>query len=199
MKKQWIIILIVGFMFISAKRPSPLKDEPLVLMTKKTPRKLTVLAPKPSSVIIKCAKSGLKVRYVYLFKLCKKRRFWFDKCKKERKHVNTLVYDAIANQYKVFSDSWEDGLPPVELVLSTLEDALKKVTAAENLSLSYIGYGRKDLLFKKGYYINVRVISECRGERSKAIAAATRVLTLGLTGGYRGDDTGWVKFIWKEQ
>ncbi len=140
-----------------------------------------------------CVKSGLSFRYDFQVRICKRRPMWFDTCPEERVEKHALSYDPISGNYRLVIDRFGDDKQPFSKNFSSSAAAARRFSLVRNLPLLFVARGKTRYLHSNRSYLSVRVVSECRGEYNKTVAAISSFLTLGM---YRvsGFDTGWVDF-----
>src|SRR5262245_37250121 len=76
------------------------------------PPALTVGLSDRDDVVDQCLKSGFKVSYRFEVRLCRKRRWWRDRCSDERTETRLLEYDPISESYRIVSDVHGDADEP---------------------------------------------------------------------------------------
>lgn len=140
-----------------------------------------------------CLSGGLELRYRFEVRLCSRRRGWFDNCGSARIFTRSLSFDPVKESYRLETDAWSDDRAPVITNVSTLTDAVKAIAVVPDVSLDGISGEGHDVKDVEGEYLDIRVVSECKGEYSQTLSRISSFLTLGLLQ-VSGFDTGWNEF-----
>ena len=143
--------------------------------------------------INQCLQGGLQLRFKFETRICYRRNFWFDGCGTERIEVHSVQFDPIKEEYNVVADVHHDVDPPKGKTVKTAQDALNLATSLNQLAVAELD-GASDLApDRKGAYLGVRVLSECRGESGGILAIIPTLLSFGLIDSSISD-SGWVGF-----
>ena len=142
-----------------------------------------------------CLSSGFELRYTMALRLCRRSPLWFDSCDDVRERIHLLKFDPIADQYTIILDTMKDSNPPERLSAPTLREALQTFSKVRHLALQTLTRRKVEEILgaQRRPYISVRVVCECRGERSRAVEAISTILTFGLVS-LEHFDTGWNDF-----
>jgi len=142
-------------------------------------------------ILEQCARSGIEVRYRYQIHACKRRSWWFDRCRDDLELVRSLQYDPISENIRVMSDQMGDSIAPKTTYVATIDEAFDSIGFIPGISLDKLNSG----VVSGGdrTYVSVRVLSDCKGEYSQIGMRISTILTLGLikVGSF---DSGWVDF-----
>ncbi|RIL03893.1 MAG: hypothetical protein DCC75_12810 [Proteobacteria bacterium] len=139
-----------------------------------------------------CIKSGMELRNRFEMRWCKRRRFWLDNCADLRVEVRSLKFDPISESYRVITDRIGDELEPSSVSLDTPEEALKRISIIEDLTLDFLSAGAQGRQQGRSY-VGMRLLTDCRGEYNETLARISYFLSLGAikSAGY---DSGWIDF-----
>ena len=142
-------------------------------------------------ILEQCARSGIEVRYRYQIHACKKRSWWFDRCRDDAELVQSLQYDPISENIRVMTDRMGDSIAPEITHVATIEEAFDAISTIKGVPLASIDSESKSSDDRD--YVSVRLISDCKGEYSQVAKRISTILTLGLikVGSF---DSGWVDF-----
>jgi len=182
---KYILAVIVLFSGVAA---------PFVSYLSEKKDQIVIAAPALDETLSKCIKSGLELRYVFSIAACRKRSFWLDNCKDERKHISKLSYDPISRSYSVNIDLLGDGKEPLNISLTDESESLAAITKTSPLSIGFIAHGKPEFLSGSSAYLDVRVLGECRSIGVSGEGSAGEILSLGLFDD-ASYDSGHVEFL----
>ena len=153
---------------------------------------IAVSAEGQNDFISQCIEGGLKVRYRFDMRLCRSRTMWFPDCGPTRTETRSMQYDPISQQYNVTVDTYHDNEAPHSVVVGTAKDALAIAESVRRLPLAQLpSAGAR--FEKKGAYVAVRAVAECKGESSGIFERIPLILSFGLIDS-SVSDSGWVNF-----
>ncbi len=146
-----------------------------------------------NEVLDRCLSSGLEVRYRYELSFCSRRSIWFNACKDRRLIFQSIQYDAVSQTYNVMTDRHGDEEDEISESFDSKERAIDQVSHIPALPLSYLSQSDIKFMDRSGRYVSLRVLGECRGEYSEALAKIGYFLTLGMVK-VSGFNSGWLDF-----
>jgi len=153
----------------------------------------TVRAAGEDSLLDDCLKSGLEASYRYEVSLCRPRLFWAPTCYDERVETHAVSMDPISETYKFTWDRLGDSIGPESVSMTDIDLIKKAMRHSRSMSTRYLTDGKKTVIEHPKAFLNVRFISECRGEYNKTLSKISYYLTLGLVK-VSGTDSGWNRF-----
>lgn len=127
-----------------------------------------------------CVKNGLQARYRLEVKVCKKLSVWFDNCGDRLVETRSMEKDPISDMVRVGSDRMSDVREPESSSAESYAEALALMHEPHEILLSDIPGAGADLVGKKGVYLQVHVITACRGEVSPMLRRVSQFLSFGL-------------------
>jgi hypothetical protein len=152
-----------------------------------------VRAGGDDSLLDDCLKSGLEASYRYEVALCHPRLFWAPSCYEERVETHSVSMDPISETYKFTWDRLGDDLGQASVGMTDIGLVKKAMRHSRPMSVRFLSNGKKTTIEHPKAFLNVRFISECRGEYNRTLSKISYYLTLGLVK-VSGTDTGWSRF-----
>lgn len=154
---------------------------------------LSVSVRGTDEVAAQCLKSGLELRYRYELRICREASFWYDRCGSNRVIVRSVQFDPITETFKLVRDRLGDENDPE--VTSTDQEgvAIHSLSSINRLVLSDLFADDSDLLKESRKYMQVRLLTQCKGVSSRTVEKLSYFLSLGMlrTNGF---DSGWISF-----
>ncbi len=189
MNKTKIILLLILLL------PAISYSDPKVLVNwskKRSTKKIDINLFGNDELINQCLNSGFVHQYRYELELCRRRTAWFDSCEDVRKEIHQLEFDSVSDSYKFITDRLRDKKEPIELQLQEKEEALNAMRSVKKYPLKSLNskFPKPDI---SKYYLSVRVMADCKGDRSDITKGISKVLSLGLVR-VQGFNTGWLDF-----
>lgn len=165
--------------------------EPRMNWSNREAGELRITLPGEQELLNRCIESGLQVSYRFKLRLCRRRAAWFDRCGDTITEIHSMQFDPISESYKVEVDRHGDASDPLSTTVATPAQARELAGRIPNLRISDLGGSTAKLSPKS--YIDVRVITDCKGGLDAAMLELSHMLTFGLVKIDRFD-SGWVAF-----
>jgi len=143
--------------------------------------------------VLECLESGRQARVRIEMQLCRRRTGWFDSCSEPRPWSQSVEFDPITESYRLLSDKWRDEEESVVVGIPARAEAIRTVTAVEEVPLTVLANSDQRLLSSPTRYLNVRTLFSCRGDVNRTLGRISPVLTFGLLNVVESD-SGWKQF-----
>ncbi len=140
-----------------------------------------------------CLGSGLELKYRYELRICRRASFWYDRCGSNRVINRSVQWDPIAETFKTISDTIGDELDPKVLITEEEHVATEVLSEISPVILSELFSDDADLLGEPRRYIQVRLLTQCKGVSSRTVEKLSYFLSLGMVRS-NGFDSGWISF-----
>lgn len=137
-------------------------------------------APHVRAQMVECVESARTGRVRFEYRVCQRRSSWFDQCGAVREELHTIDFENITESYRVSRDRMGDRQPARVDDIPLRSEALRTVSVVEALPLTAMVEDANDLRSLAAGYLQVRVVSSCKGGITKTLAHISRVITLGL-------------------
>lgn len=140
-----------------------------------------------------CFKSGLELRYRYELRVCRTASFWYDRCGSNRIIMRSSQWDPTHETFKVISDRLGDAKEPEVVTYTDPEAARRRLSLINQISLSETFATDADLLAERRRYLQVRLLTQCKGVSNQTVERLSYFLSLGMVR-TNGFDSGWISF-----
>jgi hypothetical protein len=140
-----------------------------------------------------CFKSGLELRYRYELRVCRTASFWYDRCGSNRIIMRSSQWDPTHETFKVITDRLGDAKGPEVVTYSDPEEARKRLSLINEVKLGETFASDADLLAERRRYLQVRLLTQCKGVSNQTVERLSYFLSLGMVR-TNGFDSGWISF-----
>jgi hypothetical protein len=137
-------------------------------------------APHVKGQMIECVDSTRTGRVRFEYRVCQRRSAWFDHCGKVKEELHTIDFENVTESYRVSRDRVGDRQPARVDDIPLRSEALRTVSVVDSLPLSAVVEEASELRTLTSGYLQVRVVSSCKGGITKTFAHISRIITLGL-------------------
>lgn len=137
-------------------------------------------APHVRAHMMECVDSARTGRVRFEYRVCQRRSAWFDHCGAVKEELHTIDFENITESYRVSRDRRGDRQPARLDDIPLRSEAMRTVSVVDSLPLTAVVEEASELRSLTTGYLQVRVVSSCKGGITKTLAHVSRIVTLGL-------------------
>ncbi len=143
-------------------------------------KKYSVLELRGQNLMMrKCLTAGLVLKFRYTAQLCRRQRYWFDDCGKERRSYAEIRFDPILLGYTVDQDLLDDGKATKRFRFGHSQSAFDLASRSKEFFYDFLG-GGLERFGVYPLYVRYKAKVYCNENYNQTIDRIAKFISFGL-------------------